>query len=1182
MVWSSQGSGASGETGGSAPGVFFQRYTAAGATVGAETRVNTTTAGAQQNASVAMDSAGNFVIAWQGNGTQAGNVDAAGVFFQRYNAAGTAQLSETRVNTTTTNTQSNPSVAMDPSGNFIVAWAGEGTQAGNADTSGVFFQRYNAAGTAQLSETRVNTTTTNTQSNPSVAMDPSGNFIVAWQGEGTGDAAGVFFQRYSAAGAAQGSETRANTTTANAQQTATVSMDMNGNFTIAWAAMSQPGETAATWAVVKQDFNADGTANGNEIRVNSTAAGDQNAPGVAMNRFGEYVVAWSGVGAAPENPGPGVFFQRFVSALIVDTANDVLDGTVTSIANLVGAKGADGFISLREAITATNNSANVGSPDRIYFRIGGAAASGVKTIAPAALGSLPNIIDAVIIDATTQSGFAGSPLIELDGVSAGAVNALTITGAGASGSTIRGFVIDRFADAAAVRIIDSSNNTVAGNWLGTDETGAAAGANLVGVFIQNGDDNVVGGTDPADRNVISGNSVDGVQIWAGSTGNVVLGNYIGTNATGAADLGNTNQGVAIFGAASGNTVGGVAVGAGNVISGNNGEGIVIRGAGTTLNQVLGNYIGTNAAGTAAIGNGTLGGTGDGVQIDQGATSNTIGGASAAARNVISGNLDDAVEIRDAGTTGNRVLGNWIGLNAAGNNRIANADDGVVISNDADGNFIGGTAAGEGNVISGNTGTGVVLLDTGTSINQLLGNTIGLAPNGTAQAWSGNGADGVRIQNSASNNVVGGSASGAGNLIGNNTGSGVSILDNSDNNTIRGNWIGTDQTGTIDLGNTLHGVRVAGGAAAGSSPTTTIVGGILAGEANTIAFNGGDGVEVSGAAQAVSISGNSIHSNDGLGIDLAADGVTVNDAGDGDGATGPNTLQNYPKLFQALVSGPEPLPERERGHYGRQLPAARLRERSGGPERLRRGPALRRLRRYRPSGRQLHLHQPAREPRRGRARARRADHGHRDAAHRTGSQHLRVFRRGPRGWGRRHHRDLSGLDLAGRRRHGRSDLVGRDDGDAGLRARRNGFRRERPVRHLPDPMELYRPLPPRRRHRRFPQEPRRRPRGPVGRRHHRGLHRCQSQSHHALRRYGLLRRGERLPARLPLAPDNPHVPFPRQQRHEPDRADQLDARDHRDRLPARGGTPVDLARSRRRAGGRLQYRHRDPGRRRRRP
>ena len=254
------------------------------------------------------------------------------MFFQRYNAAGTAQGGETRVNTTTTNTQSNPSVAMDPSGNFIVAWAGEGTQAGNADTSGVFFRRYNATGTAQGGETRVNTTTTNTQSNPSVAMDPSGNFIVAWAGEGTragnADNSGVFFQRYNAAGAAQGSETRANATTANAQQTATVSMDMNGNFTIAWTAMTQPGETAATWAVVKQDFNSDGTPNGNEIRVNTTSAGDQNAPGVGMNRFGEYVVAWAGEGTQAGNVDTsGVFFQRFVSGLVVDTVSDTTDGT---------------------------------------------------------------------------------------------------------------------------------------------------------------------------------------------------------------------------------------------------------------------------------------------------------------------------------------------------------------------------------------------------------------------------------------------------------------------------------------------------------------------------------------------------------------------------------------------------------------------------------------------------------------------------------------------------------------------------------------------------------------------------------------------------------------------------------------------------------------------------------------
>ena len=77
-----------------------------------------------------MDPNGNFIVAWDGNGTQSGNVDAQGVFFQRYNAAGITQGGETLVNTTTAGNQQNASVAMDANGNFVVAWDGNGTQAG--------------------------------------------------------------------------------------------------------------------------------------------------------------------------------------------------------------------------------------------------------------------------------------------------------------------------------------------------------------------------------------------------------------------------------------------------------------------------------------------------------------------------------------------------------------------------------------------------------------------------------------------------------------------------------------------------------------------------------------------------------------------------------------------------------------------------------------------------------------------------------------------------------------------------------------------------------------------------------------------------------------------------------------------------------------------------------------------
>ena len=198
---------------------------------------------------------------------------------------------------------------------------------------------------------------------------------------------------------------------------------------------------------------------------------------------------------------------------------------------------------------------------------------------------------------TLTTGDNAVLLIELNGAGAGGgANGLTLA-AGSDGSTIKGLVIDQFA-ADGIAIVGASNNVITGNFIGVDPTGTAARGNLVGIDLRSGSsNNRIGGTTGAERNIISSNSVDGIQIRGASSNNVVQGNYIGLDVTGTLDLGNTNQGVAIFTAATNNTVGGTAAGAGNVISGNGGEGVRIISAGTTGNAIRGNSI---------YGNGSLG------------------------------------------------------------------------------------------------------------------------------------------------------------------------------------------------------------------------------------------------------------------------------------------------------------------------------------------------------------------------------------------------------------------------------------------------------------------------------------------------------------------------------------------------------------------------------------------------
>ncbi|MGH7894614.1 MAG: beta strand repeat-containing protein, partial [Candidatus Binatia bacterium] len=256
-----------------------------------------------------------------------------------------------------------------------------------------------------------------------------------------------------------------------------------------------------------------------------------------------------------------------------------------------------------------------------------------------------------------------------------------------------------------------------------------------------------------------------------------------------------------------------------------------------------------------------------------------------------GNTLSGITISGATATSNVVQGNYIGTNAAGTADLGNVQRGIYITAGANGNTIGGTAALARNVISGNDMEGILLDGVGTTGNRILGNYIGV--NATATAEVGNGQEGIQLMTGAHGNTIGGSAGGAGNVIGGND-RGVAI-DGVNNTVVYGNFIGTDVAGTTDLGNANWGVEVRGGA------TGSTIGGVNSGEGNRIAFNGQDGVWVQDPTTANNrIIGNAIYSNLGLGIDLEANGITANDAGDAD--SGPNYLQNYPVIDVATVSG----------------------------------------------------------------------------------------------------------------------------------------------------------------------------------------------------------------------------------------------------------------------------------------
>jgi hypothetical protein len=275
---------------------------------------------------------------------------------------------------------------------------------------------------------------------------------------------------------------------------------------------------------------------------------------------------------------------------------------------------------------------------------------------PDGLSALPNASDGVDIVFGASSNIIGG----------------TVAGSGNLISGNKQYGID-------LSVSGTSGNLVEGNLIGTNPAGSAALANEYGVFIDSGaSGNTIGGTVSAAGNLISGNAFDGVHLeGSGTSGNIIQGNKIGTNANGSAALANGGSGVEIDNGPNNNTVGGSATGAGNLISGNKIYGVGLNGTGVAGN-VTGNLVQGNRIGTTADGKTALGNSNSGVYIQQGASSNTIGGAVTGAGNVISSNQQEGVVIVGTGTTQNLVEGNFIGTSADGTASLPNTNGGVLI------------------------------------------------------------------------------------------------------------------------------------------------------------------------------------------------------------------------------------------------------------------------------------------------------------------------------------------------------------------------------------------------------------------------------------------------------------------------------------------------------------------------
>ncbi|MBI3465631.1 MAG: choice-of-anchor D domain-containing protein, partial [Planctomycetes bacterium] len=261
-------------------GVYAVRYNAAGAPQGAAFRVNTHTLGDQTTPSVAMNAAGEFVVAWSGIGADY-NVNGSGVYARRYDAAGIPQGSEFRASPP--GGGKDPSIAMNDAGELVIAWSA-------SDFSGVYAQRYDAAGLPQGDVFQVNTFTGDQQAYPTVAIDADGDFVAAWTSTNQdGSEWGVYARRYNVAGVPQGDEFRVNTFTSDDQWGPSAAMDADGGFLIAWTSIGQDGSQSGVYA---QRYNAAGVPQGDEFRVNTFTSGTQQQPSVAMDAEGNAIIAW--------------------------------------------------------------------------------------------------------------------------------------------------------------------------------------------------------------------------------------------------------------------------------------------------------------------------------------------------------------------------------------------------------------------------------------------------------------------------------------------------------------------------------------------------------------------------------------------------------------------------------------------------------------------------------------------------------------------------------------------------------------------------------------------------------------------------------------------------------------------------------------------------------------------------
>ena len=657
-------------------GIHVRRFAADGTAIDA-TALSPIGSVGGSNASVGIDRDLNILVGWD---------DPSGQYVQRFDGS----VWGTRHTLSTQAFAGGSSLGITENGEAVIAWH---EYAGDWE---IRYQQIGSDGELIGTTRAAASVSTGDEQNPSVGIDEAGNFVIAWEQNGdiqarqfdsagdplAGDltlVAGASFNNNAAIAVLDVN----NFAVLNTRQTTNADVFLNRHSTAAVSAsdpvvdlrnrvVATANSTVTHTVLIGDDDTAGGSLS---IDVTSSvpsliSEGNVSITGTGLYRTlqitptadmtGSTDITVTVTDAAGNSTVQTI--EVFVASptITVTNASDEINGNVSSIIDLLANPGGDG-ISLREAITAANNTANNGGPDVIEFNIPGASKQTISLTS-----ELPAITEQLYIDGQSQQGYGSSPLVALDG-SLVVGNGLTIE---ADGVVIRGLSIFGFRYSGidldtgnGILIRNSDEAIIYDNYIGVDQTGqTGVGNDRDGIrIIGQSDDNVIGGVDIQRRNVISGNNANGITILgdaaAASASNEISFNYIGVGADGISDVGNSFVGVDLSNAFRTEILN-------NVISGNHDSGIELTGGNTGENKIFGNFIGVAADGVTAVGNDA-----DGIALETsagfGPGGTQIGGANSGEGNIIANNSLNGVRLDSGGGIGNSIRGNQIFNNEGG-------------------------------------------------------------------------------------------------------------------------------------------------------------------------------------------------------------------------------------------------------------------------------------------------------------------------------------------------------------------------------------------------------------------------------------------------------------------------------------------------------------------------------------